>query len=61
LSGISRQNANKRLRRLQKAGLLRLEYGGLATIDVDSCTATVSNQERLKSVATGLIFHGLLR
>src|SRR6516164_4846296 len=29
LSGISRQNANQCLKRLEKEGLLRLEYGGV--------------------------------
>jgi CRP-like cAMP-binding protein len=36
LSGISRQNANQCLKRLEKEGLLRLEYGGVTIIDLDS-------------------------
>jgi len=36
LSGISRQNANQCLKRLEKDGLLRLEYGGVTIIDLDS-------------------------
>jgi CRP/FNR family transcriptional regulator, cyclic AMP receptor protein len=36
LSGISRQNANQCLKRLEKGGLLRLEYGGVTIIDLDS-------------------------
>ena len=39
LSGISRQNANQCLKKLEKQGLLRLEYGGV----------TVINLERLRS------------
>ena len=35
LSGISRQNANQCLKRLEKAGLLRLEYGGVTIVDLD--------------------------
>jgi CRP/FNR family transcriptional regulator, cyclic AMP receptor protein len=35
LSGISRQNANQCLKRLEKEGLLRLEYGGVTVIDLD--------------------------
>jgi CRP-like cAMP-binding protein len=35
LSGISRQNANQCLKRLEKEGLLRLEYGGVTIIDLD--------------------------
>lgn len=35
LSGMSRQNANQCLKTLEKEGLLRLEYGGLAVIDLD--------------------------
>jgi CRP/FNR family cyclic AMP-dependent transcriptional regulator len=34
LSGISRQNANQCLRRLEQEGLLRLEYGGVTVIDL---------------------------
>jgi len=33
LSGISRQNANQCLKRLEREGLLRLEYGGVTIID----------------------------
>jgi CRP/FNR family transcriptional regulator, cyclic AMP receptor protein len=35
LSGISRQNANQCLKRLEAMGLLRLEYGGVTVIDLD--------------------------
>jgi len=35
LSGMSRQNANQCLKTLEKEGLLRLEYGGLAIVDLD--------------------------
>jgi CRP/FNR family cyclic AMP-dependent transcriptional regulator len=35
LSGISRQNANQCLKRLEKAGLLRLEYGGVTIVDLE--------------------------
>jgi CRP/FNR family transcriptional regulator, cyclic AMP receptor protein len=35
LSGISRQNANQCLKRLEKEGLLRLEYGGVTILDLD--------------------------
>src|SRR6202166_2244506 len=35
LSGISRQNANQCLKRLEKQGLLRLEYGGVTVLDLD--------------------------
>jgi CRP-like cAMP-binding protein len=35
LSGISRQNANQCLKRLEKDGLLRLEYGGVTVIDLE--------------------------
>jgi CRP-like cAMP-binding protein len=35
LSGISRQNANQCLKRLENQGLLRLEYGGLTVVDLD--------------------------
>jgi len=35
LSGISRQNANQCLNRLEKEGLLRLEYGGVTILDLD--------------------------
>lgn len=35
LSGISRQNANQSLKRLEREGLLRLEYGGVTIIDLD--------------------------
>jgi len=34
LSGISRQNANQCLNRLEKEGLLRLEYGGVTILDL---------------------------
>jgi len=34
LSGISRQNANQCLKRLEKEGLLRLEYGGVTILDI---------------------------
>jgi CRP/FNR family cyclic AMP-dependent transcriptional regulator len=35
LSGMSRQNANQCLKRLEKDGLLRLEYGGVTIIDLE--------------------------
>src|SRR6202050_3122687 len=35
LSGISRQNANQCLKRLEKQGLLRLEYGGVNILDIE--------------------------
>ena len=35
LSGISRQNANQCLKRLEQEGLLRLEYGGVTIIDLE--------------------------
>ena len=35
LSGISRQNANQCLKRLEKEGLLRLEYGGVTIIELE--------------------------
>jgi CRP/FNR family cyclic AMP-dependent transcriptional regulator len=35
LSGISRQNANQCLKKLEKQGLLRLEYGGVTIIDLE--------------------------
>jgi CRP-like cAMP-binding protein len=35
LSGISRQNANQCLKRLENEGLLRLEYGGVTIIDLE--------------------------
>jgi CRP/FNR family cyclic AMP-dependent transcriptional regulator len=35
LSGISRQNTNRCLNRLEQEGLLRLEYGGITVLDVD--------------------------
>jgi CRP-like cAMP-binding protein len=35
LTGISRQNANQCLKRLEKEGLLRLEYGGVTIIDLE--------------------------
>jgi CRP-like cAMP-binding protein len=35
LSGISRQNANQCLNRLEKEGLLRLEYGGITILDLE--------------------------
>jgi hypothetical protein len=34
-SGISRQNANQCLKRLEKQGLLRLQYGGVTVGDLD--------------------------
>jgi CRP/FNR family transcriptional regulator, cyclic AMP receptor protein len=36
LSGISRQNANQCLKRLEKEGLLRLEYGGVTILELES-------------------------
>jgi CRP/FNR family transcriptional regulator, cyclic AMP receptor protein len=35
LSGISRQNANQCLKRLEKEGLLKLEYGGVTIVDLE--------------------------
>ena len=35
LSGISRQNANQCLKRLEKEGLLRLEYGGVTITELE--------------------------
>ena len=35
LSGISRQNANQCLKRLEREGLLRLEYGGVTIVDLE--------------------------
>ena len=35
LSGLSRQNANQCLKRLEKDGLLRLEYGEVIVVDLD--------------------------
>jgi CRP-like cAMP-binding protein len=35
LAGISRQRVNQALGALEKAGLLRLEYGGVVVLDVD--------------------------
>jgi CRP/FNR family cyclic AMP-dependent transcriptional regulator len=35
LSGTCRQNANHCPKRLEKEGLLRLEYGGVTIIDLD--------------------------
>jgi CRP-like cAMP-binding protein len=35
LSGMSRQNANRCLKALEKQGVLRLEYGGLTILDLD--------------------------
>lgn len=36
LSGLSRQNANQCLKRLEREGLLRLEYGGITILDLDA-------------------------
>ena len=35
LSGMSRQNANQCLKRLEREGLLRLEYGGVTIADIE--------------------------
>src|SRR6476646_7449535 len=35
LSGISRQNANQCLKRLEKEGVLRLEYGGVTILELE--------------------------
>jgi hypothetical protein len=32
---MSRQNANRSLNRLEKEGLLRLEYGGVTILDIE--------------------------
>jgi len=34
LAGISRQRANQALQRLEQAGLLRIDYGGITVIDL---------------------------
>ena len=39
LSGISRQNANQYLKRLERDGLLRLEYGEVTIIDLERLRA----------------------
>ena len=36
MSGLSRQNANQCLKRLEKEGLLRLEYGGVTIVDLET-------------------------
>ncbi|MBV6407232.1 MAG: hypothetical protein EFKGCFLK_00785 [Rhodocyclaceae bacterium] len=35
LAGLSRQRANQALKTLEKAGLLRIEYGGITVLDLD--------------------------
>ena len=35
LSGVSRQRANQALQVLEKAGLLKIEYGGVRVLDVE--------------------------
>ena len=35
LSGMSRQNANRALNKLEREGLLRLEYGGVTILDIE--------------------------
>ncbi len=35
LAGLSRQRANQALKALEKAGLLRIEYGGITVLDLD--------------------------
>ncbi|MBL8386384.1 MAG: winged helix-turn-helix domain-containing protein, partial [Burkholderiales bacterium] len=35
LSGVSRQRANQALQVLEKAGLLKVEYGGVRVLDVE--------------------------
>ena len=35
LSGVSRQRSNAALKRLQAAGLLEIEYGGITVIDLE--------------------------
>jgi DNA-binding GntR family transcriptional regulator len=35
LSGISRQRVNQGLRALEKASLLKIEYGGITVLDVE--------------------------
>jgi DNA-binding GntR family transcriptional regulator len=35
LSGASRQRANQALQLLEKAGLVRLDYGGIRVLDVE--------------------------
>jgi CRP-like cAMP-binding protein len=34
LAGLSRQRANQALQRLEQAGLLRIDYGGITVIDL---------------------------
>ena len=34
LAGLSRQRANQALQRLEQAGLLKIDYGGVTVIDV---------------------------
>ena len=36
LSGVSRQRCNAALKRLEAAGVLQIEYGGITVLDVDS-------------------------
>ena len=36
LAGVSRQRVNQALRRLEAQGLLKVEYGGVAVLDVDA-------------------------
>ena len=35
LAGLSRQRANQALQRLEQAGLLRIEYGGITVTDLE--------------------------
>ena len=35
LAGLSRQRANQALQALEKAGLVRIEYGGITVLDID--------------------------
>lgn len=39
LSGLSRQNANQCLKRLEREGLLRLDYGGVTILDLETLRA----------------------
>ena len=38
LAGLSRQRVNQALKRLEQAGLLRVEYGGVTVLSLDGLT-----------------------
>jgi CRP/FNR family transcriptional regulator, cyclic AMP receptor protein len=46
LGGVSRQRANASLHRLEAAGLLRVEFGGVAVLDVGGLRRYASNAPR---------------